>query len=107
LEIFQKLNDNLNYLHFPENSIFKVNWGFPIFFLYEFKLLPEQEQYRKLFNKKGEFITYRLGPNARFALYALDKFFVEVEYNPKKNKIVKNISFLDGQKLEMYSKFKL
>lgn len=76
--------------------------------LYEFKLLPEQEQYRKLF--KGEFITYRLGPNARFALYALyalDKFFVEVVYNPKKNKIVKNISFLDGQKLEMYSKFKL
>lgn len=74
--------------------------------LYEFKLLPEQEQYRKLFNE-GEFITYRLGPNARFALYALEKFFVEVEYDSKSNKIVKNVSFVNGQKLELYSKIKL
>ncbi|WP_037316077.1 hypothetical protein [Salegentibacter sp. Hel_I_6] len=55
--------------------------------LYEFKSLPEQEQYPKLFNE-GEFTTYRLEPNARFALYDLEKFFVEVEYEPKSNKIV-------------------
>ena len=58
--------------------------------LSEFKLLPEQEQYRKLFND-GKFIIYRLAPNAKFALYALEKFFVEVEYKTDSNKIVKKI----------------
>ncbi|WP_286760603.1 hypothetical protein [Salegentibacter sp. UBA1130] len=70
--------------------------------LYEFKLLPEQEQYRKLFNE-GDFITYRLEPTARFSLYALDKFFVEVEYDPKSNKIIKMVSFVSGKKLDAYS----
>jgi hypothetical protein len=70
--------------------------------LYEFKLLPEQEQYRKLFNE-GEFIIYRRGPNAKFALYALEKFFVEVEYKPNSNKIVKKVSFVSGKKLDLYS----
>ena len=73
--------------------------------LYEFKLLPEQEQYRILF-KEGDFITYRLESSARFALYALDKFFVEVEYNPKNNKIVNKVSFIGGEKLNLYSNFK-
>ncbi|WP_417885053.1 hypothetical protein [Zunongwangia sp.] len=70
--------------------------------LYEFKLLPEQEQYRTLFNQ-GEFITYRLESKARFALYALEKFFVEVEYDPKSNKIVNKVSFVSGKKLDLYS----
>ncbi len=74
--------------------------------LYEFKLLPEQEQYRTLFNQ-GEFITYRLEPNARFALYALEKFFVEVEYNAKSNKIVNKVSFVSGNKLDLYSGVKI
>ena len=73
--------------------------------LYEFKLLPEEEQYRRLFNE-GNFITYRLEPTARFSLYALDKFFVEVEYNPKSNKIVSKVSFISGEKLNLYSNFK-
>ena len=70
--------------------------------LYEFNLLPEQEQYRKLFNE-GDFISHRLKPNARFALYALEKFFVEVEYNAKSNKIVNKVSFVSGKKLDLYS----
>jgi hypothetical protein len=70
--------------------------------LYEFKLLPEQEQYRKLFNE-GDFITHRLGSKARFTLYTLDKFFVEVEYNPKSNRIVNMVSFVSGKKLDLYS----
>ena len=74
--------------------------------LYEFKLLPEQEQYRKLFNE-GDFITHRLGSKARFTLYALDKFFVEVEYNPKGNRIVNIVSFMSGKKLDKYSSLNL
>ena len=74
--------------------------------LYEFKLLPEQEQYRVIFNK-GDFVTYRLESKARFALYALDKFFVEVEYNPNSNRIVKVVSFVRGKKLDLYSGVKI
>ena len=70
--------------------------------IYDFKLLPEQEQYRILF-KEGDFITYRLEPNSRFALYALEKFFVEVEYDSKNNNIVNIVSFLSGEKLDIYS----
>ncbi|MDT0676480.1 hypothetical protein [Autumnicola musiva] len=70
--------------------------------LYESKLLPEQEQYRKLFNE-GDFITHRFESKARFALYALDKFCVEVEYNPKNNRIVNMVSFICGEKLDLYS----
>ncbi|PKD18398.1 hypothetical protein APR41_04405 [Salegentibacter salinarum] len=73
--------------------------------LYEFKLLPEQVQYRILFNE-GDFISYRLEPTTRFSLYALDKFFVKVEYNPKSNKIVNKVSFISGEKLNLYSNFK-
>ena len=72
---------------------------------YEFKLLPEEEQYRILFNE-GDFITYRLESNSRFALYALGKFFIEVEYNSKNNKIVNKVSFISGEKLNLYSNFK-
>tara|TARA_B100002049_G_C15813438_1_gene263898 strand:- start:23 stop:265 length:243 start_codon:yes stop_codon:yes gene_type:complete len=74
--------------------------------LYEFKLLPEQEQYNKLFNE-GDFLTYRLRPTSRFALYALEKFFVEVEYDPKNNKIINAVSFISGKKLDKYSNLNL
>ena len=70
--------------------------------LYEFKLLPEQEQYRILFNR-GDFLTHMLESKARFTLYALDKFFVEVEYNPKSSRIVNMVSFMSGKKLDKYS----
>lgn len=73
---------------------------------YDFKLLPEQEQYRILFNN-GDFITYRLESKARFALYALARFFVEVEYNPKSNRIVNIVSFMSGKKLDKYSNLNL
>lgn len=74
--------------------------------LYEFKLLPEEEQYRILFNE-GDFITYKLETNSIFALYALDRFFVEVEYNTKSNRIVKVVSFVMGEKLDLYSGVKI
>ncbi len=70
--------------------------------LYQFKLLSDQEQYDLVFNK-GQFLTYRLKLNSRFALYALNKFFVEIEYDVRSNKIVNKVSFISGEKLDLYS----
>ncbi len=69
--------------------------------LYQFKLLSDQEQYDLVFNK-GQFLTYRLKLNSRFALYALHRFFVEIEYNVKRNKIVNKVSFITGDKMDLY-----
>ncbi|SDX31933.1 hypothetical protein SAMN05216556_12452 [Aequorivita viscosa] len=37
-----------------------------------------------------------------FTLYSLFKFFVEVEYNRTKNKIINLIAFEEGKLLERY-----
>ncbi len=70
--------------------------------LYQFKLLSDQEQYDLVFNK-GQFLTYRLKSNSRFALYALNKFFIEIEYDVKSNSIINKVSFISGDKLDLYS----
>ena len=54
--------------------------------LYEFKLLPEHEQYDLVFCK-AQFLTYRLEEKKRFVLYALHRFFVEIEYDVKKKRL--------------------
>jgi len=58
----------------------------------EFEKLTEKEQYTVTFNK-GEFIDYWINGNQRFVLYAIEKFFVEVEYDTDKNKIINLVSF--------------
>ena len=45
--------------------------------------------------------------NYRFALYAIDKFFVEVEFDKKENKIIRNIPFKTGRLLDKYSNLQL
>ncbi len=70
--------------------------------LYQFKLLKDQEQYDLVFNK-GQFLTFLLKSNSRFALYALNKFFVEIEYDVKSNEIVNKVRFISGDKLDLYS----
>ena len=52
--------------------------------LYQFKLLSDHEQYDLLFTQ-GDFLDMVIAGNSRFAVYALFKFFVEVEYNNKEN----------------------
>lgn len=69
--------------------------------LYQFKLLPDEKQYEITFTE-GDFIDCYLAGNVRYALYAVNRFFVEVEYNRKKNKIVKLVSFIEGDKLNRY-----
>lgn len=73
--------------------------------LYEFKLLEEEKQYVITFNK-GTFLEYYLETNRRFALYAVDRFFVEVEYDISNNKIINLKSFIEGAILDRYSSIK-
>ena len=69
--------------------------------LYEFRCLSDQEQYHLVFNE-GTFIDSKINGNQRFALYALDMFFVEVEYDNDRNNIINKIPFVTGQILDKY-----
>jgi len=71
--------------------------------LYDFKLLSNHDQYDVVFTK-GTFIDFVIEENTRYALYALDLFFVEIEYDVSMNKIVGKTSFVTGDKLNRYSR---
>ena len=70
--------------------------------LNKFNNLSDFEQYDLVFTK-GQFIDYHIEDNKRFALYALYVFFVEIEYDNEKNKILGKISFDGGENLDRYS----
>ena len=74
--------------------------------LYEFRGLSDQEQYHLVFNE-GTFIDSRIYGNQKFALYALDMFFVEVEYDNEENKMINKKAFVSGEILDKYSAFYL
>lgn len=73
--------------------------------LEKFKALLEHDQYDITF-KEGDFIEYWLNGNQRFALYAVYKFYVEVEYNVSENRIVKLIGFEEGKLVDKYAFFR-
>ena len=70
--------------------------------LYDFKLLTDHEQYDVVFSE-GTFIDALIEENTRYALYAVDLFFVEIEYDVASNKIVGKTSFVTGEKLDRYT----
>jgi len=72
--------------------------------LYDFKILSDYEQYDVVFSE-GTFIDAIVEENTRYALYAVDLFFIEIEYDVARNKIVGKTSFVTGEKLNRYSKF--
>ena len=74
--------------------------------LYEFLALPDQEQYDITFNV-GEYLDIRAEERRRFVLYAVDRFFVEVEYDHGNNKIIGKRAFIQGELLDKYSTDKL
>ena len=74
--------------------------------LYQYKLLSDHEQYDLLFTQ-GDFLDMIIAGNSRFAVYALFKFFVEIEYNNRENKIIGLKSFVTGKIMDKYSKLKL
>ncbi len=69
--------------------------------LYEFKCLAEYAQYRVTFTE-GIFIEYHIEAPIRYALYAIDRFFVEVAYDSTTNNITHLTSFIEGDKLNRY-----
>lgn len=72
--------------------------------LYEFRLLPQDEQYDLIY-LKAIFLDIQLAPpNTRFTLYALNMFFVEVQFNLETKKIVGNKAFFYGKIIDKYLK---
>lgn len=74
--------------------------------LYEFNLTSKENQYDATFNQ-GTFIDYKIYGETRYALYAIDMFFVEVEYNNTTNKIECLKSFKTGHLLDKYSNIRI
>jgi hypothetical protein len=54
-------------------------------------------------NQHGTFLDNHVSKTERCNLYAIDKFFVEVVYNPKFNTITEVKSFKTGHLLDKYS----
>ena len=69
--------------------------------IYEFRRLSDEEQYSLIFTE-GTFIDSKIHCQ-RFALYAVDMFFIEVEYDNEKNSIIGKKAFITGKLLEKYS----
>ncbi|WP_417861402.1 hypothetical protein [Winogradskyella sediminis] len=63
--------------------------------------LQQHEQFDLVFTQ-GDFINYYLKGETRYAIYSLFTFFVEIEYNVRKNKILDIIAFEDGRLIDRY-----
>jgi hypothetical protein len=74
--------------------------------LYEFNLLERDEKLKSVW-EYGVFIDNYVTTKERCNLYAIDKFFVEVELHPETNQIIKINSFKTGYLLDKYSNLKL
>jgi len=74
--------------------------------IYEFNMLSQEKQLEVVLNGIGKFLDNWKGPTGSFNLYAVDRFFVEVEYIPIENKIVAVRSFIEGHLLDKYSGFR-
>ena len=70
--------------------------------LYEFLALPDREQYDIIFTT-GDYLEIRIEESRRFVLYAVDRFFVDVEYDSKENKVINKRAFVAGELLDKYS----
>jgi hypothetical protein len=73
--------------------------------LYNFNVLELNEK-MQVVNQQGKYLDNFLTEKLNFNLYALDMFFVEVEYNKRLNQISNIKSFKDGYLLDRYSTFK-
>lgn len=70
--------------------------------LKEFSALPDQERY-DIVLQIGKFLDTYVQGNKKYVLYAVDLFFVEVEYDNSINKITGNRAFVAGDLLDKYS----
>jgi len=70
--------------------------------LYEFNLLNEEDQYQSVWDN-GTFIDSVTSEGFKMALYAIDKFYVEVRYDSESNKIIGLKSFKHGHSMDKYT----
>ena len=70
--------------------------------LYNFNKLSLEEQQAVLW-RDGEFLDNRITEKERCNVYAIDKFFVEVVYDPEHNVITELRAFKSGKTLDKYS----
>jgi hypothetical protein len=71
------------------------------FSINDFNKLTQHQKYDLVFTK-GDFVNYYLKGETRYALYAIFNFFVEIEYNRSKNKILNITTFEEGKLLDRY-----
>jgi hypothetical protein len=64
--------------------------------------LDHKGQRKKLW-EDGVFVELRIIDGVKFALYAIDLFFVEVTMNTVSGSIMENTAFDDGSMLDKYS----
>lgn len=74
--------------------------------LYDFNKLDLNERMQCV-NLYGTFLDNYIAKQERCNLYAIDKFFVEVVYNPEFNSITDIRSFKTGHLLDKYSKLRI
>lgn len=70
--------------------------------LYEYMVLSNEEQWDELWDH-GQFITHFESIDCKFALYALHKFFVEVELDPVKDTLIGKNIFKEGRCMDKYA----
>ena len=68
--------------------------------IYEFIKLNDIEKGAAIWD--GDFLAVRVSNGNRYALYHLGDFFVEVKYNPEKNKLISIRPFKTRKLLEPY-----
>lgn len=69
--------------------------------LYEFNILSDYDKYQVTWDL-GAHIDILVTKEHIINLYAIDKFFVEIYYNPEINKIEDVQSFKTGHSLDKY-----
>ena len=70
--------------------------------LYEYKMLSEDDQWDAVFSI-GKFLDIFIEGNSKYVLYAIDKFFVELEWNIENDNIIGKGVFKQGETLDKYS----
>jgi hypothetical protein len=70
--------------------------------LYEYKMLSEDDQWDAVFSI-GKFLDIFMKGNSKYVVYAINKFFVEVEWDIENDKIIGKGEFKCGKTLDKYS----
>lgn len=71
--------------------------------LYDYNKLPDDDKFSTVFSE-GQFLNHLVKGTKSYSLYALGKFFVEIEYKISENKIIGQRSFKTGSLLDKHTR---